>query len=820
MAKGSKPIVLITGAAGNIGRTLAANLAGEYAVVGLDQPGRSADFPLLTADFGDERSLNWAIAEFRRRFGGRIASVLHLVAYFDFTGKENELYRSVNVDGTRHLLRALRACEVEQFVYASTMLVHESGRPGEPIDEETAIAPGWAYPRSKAAAEEIIRTEHGRIPFVLLRLAGLYDEWTSVPTLAHQIARIYERDFQSFFYAGPTDTGQSVLHREDMVDAFRRTVDRRRDIPSGTALLIGEPHALGYDTLQNELGHLIHGARSWPTRRLPMAAAAAGAWAQDVLEPVVPDAFDRGEKPFIKPFMVALADDHYELDISRARHVLGWEPSHRLKDELPKMVRALKTDPVRWFRSNGITPPHFVSEAADGGRHPEAAIRGHELRYRNEFRENRWAHFLNIALGFWLLTQPPMIGVSELWLVRSEIVLGAAVMLFATLSLSWRMGWARWVTAGLGATVMAMPFLVSTPNAAAYLSDTLVGALIFGLAVGTKPEAGPSAMSAGPEIPAGWSYNPSSWLQRLPIIVLALVGLQISRYLAGYQLGHIHSVWEPFFAGAAEDARNGTEEIITSHVSQAWPVSDAAVGGYTYILEILTGIVGSRARWRTMPWLVVLFGLMIAPLGVTSIFFIIIQPMEIGTWSTLALVGAAAVLIQIPYSLDELLATLQFMRRRMTKGRSLIRIFLFGDTDQGRMDETRDEFDAPFGTVLTQMWSGGVSLPWNLALAAAIGLWLMFTRLALGAADGMANADHLIGALVLTTISIAAAEVARPFRFLLIPLGLALFVTPFIYGAGAIETLSSLICGGALVLLSVRRGLIGHNYGNWQRLIF
>jgi hypothetical protein len=77
--------------------------------------------------------------------------------------------------------------------------------------------------------------------------------------------------------------------------------------------------------------------------------------------------------------------------------------------------------------------------------------------------------------------------------------------------------------------------------------------------------------------------------------------------LAAYQLGHIPDAWDPFFAGSPLDPQNGTEEIITSAVSKAWPVSDAAVGGYTYLLEILTGIIGSRMRWRTTPWLVVLF---------------------------------------------------------------------------------------------------------------------------------------------------------------------------------------------------------------------
>ncbi len=821
MDSADKPIVLITGAAGNIGRSLAAALADGYRIVGLDQPGKEADFPLLGADFTKADSVREAMARFREDHGAQISSVIHLVAFFDFSGEENPLYQSVNVEGTRHLLRALQEFEVEQFVYSGTMLVHAPGQPGEPIDEDQPIDPRWAYPNSKARAEEAIREEHGGIPYVVLRLAGLYDEKTSVPTLANQIARIHQRDIQSHFYSGATNVGQAMVHRDDMLDAFRRTVDRRKDIPSGTAILIGEPEAMGYDALQDELGELIHGSDDWVTLRVPKAAAAAGAWAQEKLEPVVPDAIDQGEPPFIKPFMVMMADDHYELDIGRARRLLGWEPKHRLEDRLPEIVRTLERDPIAWYEANGLTPPPELAEAAEAGEDPGRILRRHEQRYRRAHGANRWAHFANIALGLWLVAQPPLIGVAEPWLARSEIALGAALVLFASLSLSWRMTWARWGAAGVGALVMAAPFVFWTANPAAYLSDTLVGMLIIGFAVCTPPEPGPSPLAAltGPDVPPGWTYNPSAWTQRLPIILLAIVGLGVSRYLAGYQLGHVEGVWEPFFAGSAGDPKNGTEEIITSSVSEAWPVSDAAVGGYTYALEIVTGIVGSRARWRSMPWLVVLFGLMIAPLGVVSISFIVIQPIVIGTWSTLALIGAAAMLVQIPYSLDELLATLQFVRRRVKAGRNWLRVFLFGDTDEGGERDDADEFDARPGAVLKSMWSGGVSLPWNLAVAAAVGVWLMFTRLTLGAEGGMADADHLIGALALTVISLAAAEVARPLRFLLIPLGAALLVTPFYYEVDTTATVASAVCGIALIVLSLRRGPIAQRYGEWQRRI-
>lgn len=818
-----KPIVLITGATGNLGSSIASILGDDYQVVGLDRDAEGAEFPVIEADLTSEESIHAAMAEVRSRWGEHLASVIHLAAFFDFTGEDHPLYRKLNVEGTRLFLRALRAFQVEQFVYASTMLVHAPCEPGERIDENWPIGPRWAYPKSKAAAEKVVREEAGAIPYVLLRLAGVYDEETMVPTLAHQIARIHERNVQSYFYSGDKDVGQSMLHRDDMLEAFRRTVDRRAELPRDAEILIGEPGAAGYDALQDEIGYLLHGREDWPTLRVPKPVAAAGAWAQDKLEPVIPDAIDKGEEPFIKPFMVRMADDHYALDTSRARNLLGWAPAHQLKTELPAIIANLKRDPLKWYEANGITPPAWLKQADELGFQPGELRERYEKQARKEHRRFRWAHFINIALGTWLLTQPPLVGLENAWLARLEILLGAGLILFATLSLSWRMQWARWICAGIGILVMALPFVFWTDRAADYLSDTLVGMLVFGLAFASKPDPGVSAIAAvsGPRCPPGWSYNPSTWSQRLPIIALAFVGLYVSRYLAAYQLEYIPHVWDPFFEGNPADPQNGTEEVITSSVSEAFPVSDAALGGYVYALEIVTGAIGSTARWRTMPWLVILFGILIAPLGIVSILFIIIQPIVIGTWSIIALIGAAAMLIQIPYSLDELLASVQFVRRRVKAGQNWLAVLFRGDTDEKSAGDEggAHEFDDKPGNIVREMVLGGVNLPWNLALAAAIGLWLLFTRVTLGAEGGMANADHLIGSLILTVISVAAAEVARPARYALIPLGLALIATPFIYDPTGIQTVISIVLGIATMVLSIRRGPIRGRYGSWNRVV-
>ncbi len=350
----SKPIVLVTGSAGTVGEALHDALASDYRVIGMDRSLDEGDG--IEVDLGSDESVADAFAQFGERFGTRIASVVHLAAYFDFSGEPHELYDKVNVQGTRRLMRALRDFDVEQVVYSGTMLVHAPTAPGGRIDERAPIEPRWAYPQSKADAERVIAQEAGRTPYVLLHLAGLYDDRTAVPTLAQQIARIHRRDLQGHLYAGDQEAGQAMLHRDDMVDAFKRAIDRRHALPPSLTLLVGEPETMGYRELQERLGVLLHG-EDWATLAVPETLAKAGAWLQSAAAPLVPDAIDGGQEPFVKPFMIDLASDHYAIDISLARRLLEWEPGYRLERQLAVLVDALKRDPEGWYRDNGIDPP-------------------------------------------------------------------------------------------------------------------------------------------------------------------------------------------------------------------------------------------------------------------------------------------------------------------------------------------------------------------------------------------------------------------------------------------------------------------------------
>jgi uncharacterized membrane protein len=174
-----------------------------------------------------------------------------------------------------------------------------------------------------------------------------------------------------------------------------------------------------------------------------------------------------------------------------------------------------------------------------------------------------------------------------------------------------------------------------------------------------------------PEVPPGWSYNPSSWSERLPLIGLALLGTLIAGYLALYQTGVIQSVWDPFFG-------QGTKTILKSSVSRILPIPDAALGAIGYVLDAVSGAVGGRQRWRTMPWIVIVFGFAVGPLGLVSILLVILQPVLFHAWCTLCLASAAISIAMIGPAMDELLASLQYLRREHDHGRALWPAFFWG----------------------------------------------------------------------------------------------------------------------------------------------
>ena len=337
-----KGVVIITGSAGRIGSAVAARLGQQYRIAGfelLKAVYASKNEELIPVDISSDESVEQAFRHIRAFYGTKIVSVIHLAAYYSFSDERYEPYERITVEGTRRLLKALQGFEVEQFIFSSTMLVHKSCPVGKKITEKSPQIASWAYPRSKIATEEVIHKTRGSIPAVILRIAGVYDDKCHSIPISNNIQRIYEKQFVRFFFPGNLKAGASFVHMDDVVEAIVRCVELRKELPKETALLIGEEKRMSTDELQRKISKLLTG-KEMRTFRIPKILAWLGAWFQF--------------HSFIKPWMIWLADDNYDLDMSKAKKLLKFEPQHSVEETLEIMIKDLKKDPKAWYKINGL----------------------------------------------------------------------------------------------------------------------------------------------------------------------------------------------------------------------------------------------------------------------------------------------------------------------------------------------------------------------------------------------------------------------------------------------------------------------------------
>jgi hypothetical protein len=465
---------------------------------------------------------------------------------------------------------------------------------------------------------------------------------------------------------------------------------------------------------------------------------------------------------------------------------------------------------------------HDTSQMKHGtsGHEGEMSMSGDDMM-KMRFERNLWTCFACMALGLALASSPWTFGYSDPWMTVSDLLSGVLIVVFGIISLSYERGWARWANCAVGIWLLFAPIVFWAPEASAFVADTVVGALVIAFAI-LVPGMPGMRMQRGPDIPPGWSYNPSDWIQRAPVIALGITSFFISRYLAAHQLGYIDSSWDPIFG-------SGTERILMSDVSKAWPVSDAGFGAIAYMIEALSGFMGHRNRWRTMPWMVLMFGFLVIPLGLTSIILVVMQPVMVGTWCTLCLVTALFMLLMIPLAVDEVVAMGQFMVTVRRQRKPFWVNFWRGGSPlehpeqlQGHaMDESGTEdqvtFHSPIPAVSRESVRG-VTVPASLLVSALIGFWLMGAPPALGSNGWAANSDFIIGPLVAVVAVCAWAEVIRPLRYVNIIFGAWLIAAPWLLdGATATSLMNDTLAGVALIALSVPLGQVTEEYGTWNK---
>jgi nucleoside-diphosphate-sugar epimerase len=323
--------VLVTGASGFVGSKLARRLCeeAEVEVRVLVRPSSQRDalkgLPVDVVEGAFERAETLAAAV------KGVDVVYHVGAQMLKEGVSKARYLEVNAVGTKNLVAACQAAGgLQRFVYLSSAGVYGLVRES-PVREDRPAQPTSAYRESKWRAEEVLR-EAGRqsgFPFVILRVPGVYGPGA---TSGLDLIRVLRKG--GFRTIGTGENRDHLAYITDLVDALLLAGTAAG--VEGEAFNIGEAKAVTVNQLTGEICKQLGVAG--PVGNLPAAPYYAITWLAEKYY-----ALTGMELPRVPVYAVFLADK--ELDISKARRLLGYEP----KVELAEGIRRT----LDWCRETG-----------------------------------------------------------------------------------------------------------------------------------------------------------------------------------------------------------------------------------------------------------------------------------------------------------------------------------------------------------------------------------------------------------------------------------------------------------------------------------
>jgi nucleoside-diphosphate-sugar epimerase len=314
--------LLVTGGTGFIGSHLAEEglrRGADVVVLGLiGRPEEQANTERLSRMGAEVIAGSITERELCRRAAQGATHIFHLAVAMREGGKSDEFFETINLEGTRHLLEAASVGRVERFIYCSTIGIYGHRAPGI-TREDSPLAPGNIYERTKVSAERLVRefAERCGLPSVVLRPADVYGPRDQ--RLLKLFKGVSRGRFPLF---GSGDGRRHMVYVDDVVSAFFKACEREEAL--GEGLIVAGPRACTLRELIDEIT-LATGSKRYGFH-LPLAPMLA-------VSAIVEDACAalKIDPPIYRRRMDFFHSDS-EFDTSRARRVLDWAPQVDLKE--------------------------------------------------------------------------------------------------------------------------------------------------------------------------------------------------------------------------------------------------------------------------------------------------------------------------------------------------------------------------------------------------------------------------------------------------------------------------------------------------------
>jgi len=306
--------LLVTGSTGFIGRPLVRrfNDLGWTVICGVRAGGHPNHAENLDANAIriDENTGHFDIS-------GQVDGLVHLAGIAHAHGIDAAEYRNANAIWTQKLARRAAALRIPRFIFVSTAKVAGDAHP-QPIDESAPFAPGDSYASSKATAEMMLE-ELGRqseLRIITVRPPLVYGPGVKANFLS--LLRIVDAGWP--LALASIKNRRSLVYVGNLVSAIEACLTR--PVAANQTFFVSDDHDVSTPQLVEAIATAL-GKRPplfpFPPRMLQYIGRLAG----------------RGEQ-------IARLTESLQVNISRIKTELGWQPPFSLQDGL--------AETAAWFR--------------------------------------------------------------------------------------------------------------------------------------------------------------------------------------------------------------------------------------------------------------------------------------------------------------------------------------------------------------------------------------------------------------------------------------------------------------------------------------
>lgn len=245
-----------------------------------------------------------------------------------------ELFRKVNVEGTKNLLESSLNSGVKRFIFISSAAVHGFGSFHNATEDSPKTATIFPYCITKKEAEDLVNRFHREtgLPTLIIRPGNVFGPRDRVTFV--KMAELLEKRQMVYINRGRPLTCPTYV--ENLVDAILLAGSRKDT--EGETFIITDGLKITWKEYFDKIAEKLGVGR--PLFSAPYCLAySAGAVCEAILK-----LFRSKKPPIITRYRIAIAGKDYHFSIEKARTKLGYRPKVSLDEAMERTVK--------WYKSN------------------------------------------------------------------------------------------------------------------------------------------------------------------------------------------------------------------------------------------------------------------------------------------------------------------------------------------------------------------------------------------------------------------------------------------------------------------------------------